>query len=410
MTTASEGDAGTLRVSPTGEPAPCDSAQASREEEKDAAPLLGGPANQREARLTASDGEESSEAVQFDIPEDAYGAAVLAICKNLPDLMRGNDRSLNLYMVIFALGINVMNLTLQFGVVYFINNNVVQPKVSEVQLRYKDFHENVFLEDGSFQPDLWENYEGKDELCEIAMTNRAFYWATLFLWIVVMLKEFRTSQDLFSNVSKVPGCESPADMLETQEENGETVSFIVKVTPAVRAGLYILVCVPKFVICFALLWLGCSWLSATTAFEDLVLNAVAMGFVTNIDTDLYDVLIPEPYKQEVADINFKLVGPKGDAAMLRRDGLMKGFQRSTMFLIGAVTYLLVYTFYLQNVLPSNIDDIKYHCAPYLAIESQPHCAKNIIEFFVNIIKHGSAVSTCYPYGPQGHGHADDEAL
>jgi len=122
--------------------------------------------------------EAEEEGKQFDIPEDAYGAAILAIVRDLASGIRGEDRALNFMMAGFAITVNILNLLLQFGIVGFISIFVIQPKIREVQYRYRAFHENVFAQDGTFDADLWETYEGKNELCQIAMTNRSFYYCT----------------------------------------------------------------------------------------------------------------------------------------------------------------------------------------------------------------------------------------
>merc|ERR1712241_1181413 len=69
----------------------------------------------------------------------------------------------------------------------------------------------------------------------------------------------------------------------------------------------LMICVvvaPKIIISLALMELGMRWLSATTSFEELVMNAVAMTFVTQIDELLYHFALPANYRKQVADINF----------------------------------------------------------------------------------------------------------
>merc|ERR1719401_2460466 len=99
------------------------------------------------------------------------------------------------------------------------------------------------------------------------------------------------------------------------EQNKEEKKLYVKgLTPLCRATLILLVCVPKFIICIALLYLGCNWLSATTSFQELVMNTVAMEFITRIDEMLYSTLLPKSMQTEVAEVNFLVYKkPSGDA-------------------------------------------------------------------------------------------------
>lgn len=56
---------------------------------------------------------------------------------------------------------------------------------------------------------------------------------------------------------------------------------------------------PEVVIAVVLWWLGSSWLVSTTSFQDLLLNAVALAFVTELDELIYKVLVPEDIKATV---------------------------------------------------------------------------------------------------------------
>merc|ERR1712217_450931 len=51
--------------------------------------------------------------------------------------------------------------------------------------------------------------------------------------------------------------------------------------------------VPKVVIAIYLWWLGARWLVATTSFQELLLNAVALAFITELDELIYLAMVPE---------------------------------------------------------------------------------------------------------------------
>merc|ERR1719235_2088919 len=119
----------------------------------------------------------------------------------------------------------------------------------------------------------------KSRLCQIGMTNPLFYYIVLFLWTLNPLGEFRTSQRLLFNIYyDLPSVSTGGEMIEQNKE--EKKLYVKGLTPLCRATLILLVCVPKFIICIALLYLGCNWLSATTSFQELVMNTVAMEFIT----------------------------------------------------------------------------------------------------------------------------------
>mmetsp|Transcript_14855 Transcript_14855/g.46533 ORF Transcript_14855/g.46533 Transcript_14855/m.46533 type:complete len:457 (-) Transcript_14855:134-1504(-) len=347
---------------------------------------------------------EEDEDVEFDIPEDAYGAATLAIVRDFQDAYRAKDVFLNLATGCFALILNVLNLTLQFSVVCYLQVYVVNPKVYQVQALYRDFRAEVFSDSGEFLHDNWENFDRQQELCQVALTNTGFYVTSLFLWWASMMQEFRTTWRLFLNISNMPSCRKGSQMLriETPKHDHCTkhleteVVHIIALTVHARYFLYFLVCLPKFLICTCLLWSGSEWLSSTSAFEDLIMNAVAMTFVTHIDELLFEVLLPAKYRQEVAAINFVVPCRKGTPQTVRETEMWYGFRRSAMYVVFMLLGLTLYSQVLQDVLPHDISDLRKHCAKYID-DIQPICRPGVLEKVAARMAGSSASETCYPY-------------
>merc|ERR1712224_844893 len=144
-------------------------------------------------------------------------------------------------------------------------------------------------------------------------------------------------------------CTKAYDQVVTHA-NGE---YIVALTNLSRVLLYSMVCIPKLGISCILLLFGCRWLSATTSFENLVMNTVAMEFVTQIDETLFDACVPVGYRQQVADINFFIRHPpktEDDTASMEK----RGFVRSVFYFSIACIWVFLYTGYFQNVLPHDL--------------------------------------------------------
>merc|ERR1712187_176295 len=125
----------------------------------------------------------------------------------------------------------------------------------------------------------------------------------------------------------------------------------------------------KAIISVLLLWLGCQWLSATTSFTDLVMNAVAMEFVCTIDNTLYDAFLPSWYREEVADVNFKVLKEKEEESV-EADERKKwsALKRSATYSLLAIVYIVVYAEALQDVLPSDLTTVKATCKHYIDTE------------------------------------------
>lgn len=359
---------------------------------------------------------DDAEEVEFDIPEDAYGATILAIVRDFQEVYNGQDVALNLTTGLFSLLVGVTNLVLQFSIIAFIDQYVVRDKIGNVQSRYRDYHERVFDASGNFMLDQWEDYDRDDKvnLCQIGMTNPGFYIITLFLWWTEIMKEFRTSWKLFRDISIVPRCEVGSDMIRSVydgdcgdgSDSNRVASrlYVVALTKWIRVTLYLLVCTPKILICLMLLWLGCQWLSATNAFEELIMNAVAMAFVTHIDDILYEVFIPAKYKEEVSAINFLVQCPGGNLKAVRNREIFEGYRRSAIYVSIICVGIFLYSQYFQNVLPPNMSHLKEHCHVFIHEREQP-CTMIFWERLAASVTDGSASRRCYPYGPQAKHHA-----
>ncbi|CAE7886551.1 unnamed protein product [Symbiodinium necroappetens] len=137
--------------------------------------------------------------------------------------------------------------------------------------------ERVFDSDGNFLREEWEDYDGKEDLCQIGMSSPLFYFTVVFLWVLLIVRELRTTERLARDIWSMPSCRTSAAM--TGEDSDHHVVQVVALTPCVRTLIYFMVILPKLVICCTLMYLGCQWLTATNSFADLVMNSIAMEFV-----------------------------------------------------------------------------------------------------------------------------------
>merc|ERR1712217_511527 len=183
----------------------------------------------------------------------------------------------------------------------------------------------------------------------------------------------------------MPTCRSGHDMLRV--DSAATIS-IIALTSRTRTMLCILVCVPKLAISVYLLILGCKWLSATTSFEALVMNTMAMEFVLHIDELLYEAFLPAGYRRQVSDINFFLPSPAKSIEELKWHELMS-YGKAIFSLCCAAGFVVLWAGFLQTVLPRDISDVKRHCAEYLE-ELSPICSG--FAFW------RQSPATCYPFG------------
>lgn len=345
-------------------------------------------------------------AMEFDIPEDAYGAAILALSKDLTDLVSEEAFScLTLTRLTFPLVILAVNLTLQFLCLFFIDHHVVTPSVHSVQETYAKFHYEVFTANGTFLNEKWEDNYSSDEkgtLCQIAMTNQVFYYTILLLWSINAMHEIRTGQRLLRNILRVPSAENFGDQVVVDDIDDSKV-YIRALKPLVRCLMIGVVVVPKIFISLALMQLGMRWLSATTSFEELVMNAVAMTFVTQIDELLYHFTLPAVYRTQVADINFQHEVSREEA----ESSMWKDYVTSAFYC--ALTFVIVWIYSeVQDVLPNGVYQLAGPCNAWQRENERLRCALSWVDVFRDLFTKGirKALSTpesCYPFGSREGG-------
>merc|ERR1719161_349779 len=112
-------------------------------------------------------------------------------------------------------------------------------------------------------------------------------------------------------------------------------NVVVKLTYLVRTLLDLVLIIPKVLIVICLTVVGTVWLAATGSFADLILNAIALEFVIVIDEVLFNSILPESLKEDIAST--KLIRPRpvmtGDPvkdAARKMDQKLKGYRRSTI--------------------------------------------------------------------------------
>ncbi|CAK0856630.1 unnamed protein product [Prorocentrum cordatum] len=64
----------------------------------------------------------------------------------------------------------------------------------------------------------------------------------------------------------------------------------------------LLIVLPRLVLVVVQSWMGCSFLASTSTNQDLVLNAMALAFIADIDKVMYDVFVPRRIKTLLANL------------------------------------------------------------------------------------------------------------
>eukprot|EP00930_Biecheleria_cincta_P086488 TRINITY_DN75771_c0_g1_i1.p1 TRINITY_DN75771_c0_g1~~TRINITY_DN75771_c0_g1_i1.p1 ORF type:complete len:448 (-),score=62.41 TRINITY_DN75771_c0_g1_i1:459-1802(-) len=321
---------------------------------------------------------------EHDVGEDAWAAALVAIVEHTTEIgMKMQKKmavSLDIARMSASLLVILLNLLIQLSLLLFIQRYLVAPSVREVQLFYDDFLQEVFDDDHMFQQDAWENYDRKDDICSIVMLNPSFYYSLLLIWLLTGLEEVRNVQRTLTNISYLPSCALNSDMLEHVETQDFALGgrcHIKALTAPVRACLIIFVCIPRGVIAFYLILLGCDWLSAAHNFADMITNSLALSFVIHIDELLYSSVLPVATRKNIAETKIYFQDgshPKTLRQLERREWM--GLARSIGYITFAVLFMVVFGEVYQTVLPRDIGFVSMLCHEHHEVSRTAICTVN----------------------------------
>jgi hypothetical protein len=337
--------------------------------------------------------EEPSEMVTSfrPVPQDMWGLALVEIVSDVADVKALTlSKSLRLLFSVVAMAIN---LWLQFCILYYVNQFIVGQAVRDTQLNYKQFHKEVFHKDGTFDSGAWKDWEGPYmELCNMAVSKISFTFAIIFLWSGRMIGEVRTVERLHRDVHSIgtlPPTKKGSEMVEeVRTDAGDDEYHIVHLATCPRVLIYVLVIIPKFLIACILMIIGCRWLAATESFADLILNALALEFVIDIDEFMYEKFAPEVMRERVDKFSMAHVRPatKADG---EDTGDTKAYLRSLGYLLAAGVWSIAYMKKFQQVLPGFDGDVRDHCGGWFIDHYKPICPAF------------SDPTACFPFGGSG---------
>lgn len=347
------------------------------------------------SQVESEDGDELEGWELIELMPDVYGATTYSVIHDGYDLITGKDHdeltaSVNGMRVVFCTTSLAVNYIMQFGLLYFSYFFVASPAVARVQNIYKEYHRDCFLADGSYSDAKWHAWpiDKKHQLCNIVYSNFFFLYCILVLWWMTILNEFRTTERKARYFAKVRSVDD--DMIEMNEE--DDTEKVVGFVPQVRCVLYMCIIAPKLIISVILLVVGSMWLTATEDFADLVLNAVALEFIIQVDETIFDAMFPNTVKNQIGNMRLMVMKAVQNPTSLNKE-VWDGFMRSWVYYLAIFALVALYLQFGQRlpyigVLPGYADDAA--CPNFWAQRASRPCG----------ILDPLDGRECFPYGPE----------
>jgi len=306
-----------------------------------------------------------------DLPESIYGAAMMATLRSSQTKHAASAVHGVTSLVFICL---VFNILMQFYVLYCTKLYVCTPAVNAVRALYAKFHREVF-EDGVLSMELFGEFEDVEALCQIPLSQPLFFLSILVVWTCTCWVDLSESVQYLQLWFML---DRPEKGQKTKVETTDDTVVATSASLQTKATVICCVLLPKIGIACYLWLLGARWLVATTSFQDLMLNAVALSFITGLDELIYSAVFPEDIKALVQMYKIARPGPESvaspsKAATVGGDDahtvIMRRHSRQTLkrifcmllTMLSLLVLPMIYMRFLQQVLPGYKWDVHGPC-------------------------------------------------
>jgi hypothetical protein len=306
--------------------------------------------------LHLAEDELDQEPDQLPMPESIYGAGMAYLVQIT---LTSNPR---VHMMNFVVMLSVVaNILCQAYVLYCVKMYICRPSVMAIRGQYQEFEDSAF-DDGVFKVSLFEDMaeDEKVSLCQFPLSQPEFFMVILVMWTAYAAIDITETVELCLNWLSIKTCTgrhalTNLDAAETEEAGSEGSIVLQGASKTLKAVALILILLPKLMIAIVLWWIGARWLTSTTSFEDLIMNAVALAFITDLDEIVFEALVPKDAKRSVEKHSIE-VPPSGDRnTRLTRNLYVYLFKAFCIITIPCV-YMRV-----QRVLPGYKFDVAGAC-------------------------------------------------
>jgi len=323
---------------------------------------------------------EQETRVPEPLDEDAYGLGLATLVRDCERLLAGTEHAgARIARLVFSVVLLVSVISMQLYLLVMIKQFISAPAVHEARRVYDKYEWVMYGADEShmvltvngkhrgkpefFLPSRFDTMSEKDKktTCHIPLSQPAYFLTILFIWTLTCVADLQRSFNLAMRMLWGTPTVSSMRHATKVSEDDEKQLVIIGLTCVVKCVVGSIFFFRMFVTC-ALLWLGCRWLTATESFSDILLNAVALEFVLLLKDLLFISIVPPRNRRETANT---LVMPLSNHDPPNFKILVVPFIWGAL----AVSWIFLYAYWLQQVLPDYRWDIREICTRWLANQS-----------------------------------------
>jgi len=246
--------------------------------------------------------------IEVTVPENVYGDVIVQVSVTTAVLGESGFRLDAIFRASVSVAILLVNYFLQILITYFFFLKVVQAHMGQMDtlrscMKRASTNDSCSTDqlcgDTSWRtictPGTPGDFQGPS--CVFQEVYDSYYtyfdasenhWpyvlgAAVFCWLCAMFSELQETELLARSIVQFPTRQRNSIVAITEEKE----LAVVGMTSGLRAFLLLIIIVPKLLICCGITYTGVKFLVYTDNLLDLVLNAVALGFIVEIDELIY---------------------------------------------------------------------------------------------------------------------------
>eukprot|EP00929_Paragymnodinium_shiwhaense_P052652 TRINITY_DN26378_c0_g1_i1.p1 TRINITY_DN26378_c0_g1~~TRINITY_DN26378_c0_g1_i1.p1 ORF type:complete len:373 (+),score=52.33 TRINITY_DN26378_c0_g1_i1:101-1219(+) len=306
------------------------------------------------------------------LQEDIFSLAIMSAVRDTVGADKGSSyTAAHVARVATSLTLCFGNIALQTFLIIATKRYVCLPAVLSIRENYNAFEEVMYDNHTKTYDDIFVVGLGEERLkrfntmpeimqkkiCNIPLSQPLFLQVVLLIWTMTCVGEIRRCiEQLHFFVVAVPTLPSMQDsiMANPSDDHQKLVKGLTRQLKLL-IGAFILL--PRIILTCLLLWVGCRWLTATTSFGDILIDAIALEFVLLTKDLMYYTVVPQRSQLDVKNtvIKYTTVHEKS----------LQSFLGSLLWLMLAIGWVYLYCFKLQRVIPYFGWDVSIVCSEWL---------------------------------------------
>mmetsp|Transcript_41507 Transcript_41507/g.51091 ORF Transcript_41507/g.51091 Transcript_41507/m.51091 type:complete len:358 (+) Transcript_41507:382-1455(+) len=310
---------------------------------------------------------------------DVYGAAVSSCIRDMQVLSLGShhnaDESIRAFRVVASLTMLWGCIAAQGFISYMVASELSSVIVLKFRRLYDSFEAAVYSPDTmtltsngfhrghpeGFQPEGFADLTPSQmhTICQMPLANDMFLLIILFVWTLSCVVDLRRALCMLVDFTvTMPVVALKDATVVAAAEDGEAGEVtIVGVPRGMKVFLTAVIFLPRLILDFVILCLGCRWLLSTSDMGDLILNAVALEFLLVLNSLVLQALVP------AHGVN-GLERTKVLSSSSRHASAVMALLATLSWMLFASFWCISYVYFIEDVLPEYQWDVRAVCTAW----------------------------------------------